>query len=262
MIRTVLAPAALLVIAAIGCGGGVDGKPIPPATTPEPAAGPVAPPAPPPPPAACTDQRDRALAYSYGHSQVVHEWEAARPIRFRVETAPIVEGGLRIGRPNFLEEEVLHPLGDMARRLEERLGYPIMDLDGPPGGDGYTVTVRWRDHVWSPGWSTGTGPDECPSHVGSPWNAQSTPPAVFMNRYFFNPEIICYRRDRDAETIIHELAHVFGMGHATGSAPWRPGDLQMSAALTVMRGWESDSFLTLGDIDNIGCIFPHPDFPR
>ena len=202
------------------------------------------------------------MAYSFTSPQLVREWEPTRPIRFRIETAPIVEGGLRIGRPNFLEEEVQQPLRDMARRLEERLGYPIMDLDAPPGDDGYTVGVRWRDHVWSAGWAFGHNPEDCPQHVGSPWNAQGTPPAVFMNRYFFDPEIICYRRERDAETVIHELTHAFGMGHAAPDSSYRPEHLSMSEALTWQRTWESDIFLTMDDLDNIGCIFPHPDFPR
>ena len=103
---------------------------------------------------ACADQRHRALNYTYGHRQVVHGWQPDRPIRFRIESGPIIAGGLRIGRPNFLEEEVLEPLRDMARRLEDRLGYPIMDLDAPPGGDDNTVLVEWRDRVWSPGWGT------------------------------------------------------------------------------------------------------------
>ena len=25
---------------------------------------------------------------------------------------------------------------------------------------------------------------------------------------------------------------------------------------------DSDEFLTLEDLDNIGCVFPHPDFAR
>ena len=208
----------------------------------------------------CTDERDRALAYSWGHAELVHEWNPDRPIRFRVDAGPITEGGLRIGRPNFLEEEVLQPLRDMARRLEERLGYPIMEPDAPPSDASRTVTVHWRDRVWSPGW----GEPDCPGHVGSPWNAQGTPPAVVLNRYLFDPAITCagYRRDRDSETIIHELAHVFGMGHAEGASNYVPEDLAMSERLTRIVGGDSDYFLPIEDLENIGCVFPHPDFPR
>ena len=145
-------------------------------------------PPPPGPLAACKDQRQRALNYHDGrYVQVVHEWNHEYPIRFRIEAERIIAGAMGIGRPNFLEEEILEPLHDMARRLEERLGYPIMDLDAPPEDDDYTVTVKWRDHVWSPGWGT----PSCPNYVGSPWNAQGAPPATFMNRYFFNPEVTC-----------------------------------------------------------------------
>ena len=217
--------------------------------------------APPPGPlAACTNQRALGLAYNGGRAEVVHEWNPARPIRFRVDAGPIIEGGLRIGRPNFLEEEVLQPLRDMARRLEERLGYAVMESpDAGPGGASHTVTVHWRDRVWSPGW----GVPDCLEHVGSPWNAQGDPPAVVLNRYLFDPAITCaaYPRDRDSETIIHEVAHVFGMGHSDydrGDA----GGLPMSEPLTRIVGGDSDYFLLVEDLDNIGCVFPHPDFPR
>ena len=215
---------------------------------------------PPGPLAPCDDQRDRALAYSWSHTELVHEWNPDRPIRFRVDAGPIIEGGLRIGRPNFLEEELLQPLRDMARRLEERLGYPIMEPDASPSDASRTVTVHWRDRVWSPGW----GEPDCPRHIGSPWNAQGTPPAVVLNRYIFDPAITCaaYPRDRDSETIIHELAHVFGMGHAEGVINYVPEDLAMSDRLTRIVGGDSDYFLLIEDLDNIGCVFPHPDFPR
>ena len=215
----------------------------------------------PPPARACTDQRDRALTLSYGHRQVVHEWDPDRPIRFRVDAGPIIEGGRRIGHPDFLEEKVLQPLRDMARRLEERLGYTVMESpDVGPGGADNTVRVAWRDHVHVPTWAG----DRCPPNVGSPWNAQGTPPAVFLNRYIFDPEIVCspYEQNRVQETIIHELAHVFGMGHSAGYSYYDPDDLAMSEPLTVMTGGKSDNFLLAEDLDNIGCVFPHPAFPR
>ena len=51
---------------------------------------------------------------------------------FDIDTEAVSYGGNLIGRPDFLEEEVLQPLRDVARRLQERLGYPILhpDLDG------------------------------------------------------------------------------------------------------------------------------------
>ena len=210
---------------------------------------------------ACTDQRHRAKSYTFGHTQVVYEWQHDRPIRFRIVKEPIIAGGLRIGRPNFLEEEILEPLRDMARRLEERLGYPIMDSDAPPGRDDYTVLVEWRDRVWSPGW----GAPDCPEHVGSPWNAGQEPPETILNRYLFDPAITCrgYLRDRDSETIIHELGHTFGMNHSRILQPeLPPQELSMSVPLTRIIGGDSDNFLMIEDLDNLGCVFPHPDFPR
>ena len=207
---------------------------------------------------ACTDQRERALNYSWGHATLVHEWHPDRPIRFRIEAEPMIAGGPRIGRPNFLEEQILQPLRDAARRLKERLGYTVMESpDAGPGRADHTVTVEWRDRVWSPGWGS-----RCPDHVGSPMNAQLDPPGAILNRYFFDPAITCYEGIRDAETVIHELAHVFGMGHSEGVIYFVPEDLAMSPALTRLRGGESDKFLLVEDLDNIGCVFPHPDFPR
>ena len=216
-------------------------------------------PPPPGPLAPCTDQRERALDYSWAHSQLVHDWNPDRPIRFRVDAGPIIQGGLRIGRPDFLEAQVLQPLRDMARRLRERLGYQVMESpDAGPGSEGNTVTVEWRDRIWSPGWD-----ERCPE-AGSPWNAQGTPPTVVLNRHIFDPEITCGGFDwgRRVEVIIHELAHTFGMGHSEGVINYVPEDLAMSEPLTLSAGGESDDFLLVEDLDNIGCVFPHPDYPR
>lgn len=208
--------------------------------------------------AACGDQRDQALAYSFsGFPLVVQEWKPGRPIRFRVDAAAIIAGSMRIGQPEFLEDEVLQPLRDMARRLEERLGYPVMaSPDAGPGGADHTVTVQWRNVVYGAGWAR-----NCPD-IGTPWNAQASPPAVFMNRHIFDPDIACpyFTLHRDNHTIVHELAHVFGMVH------WGtyvgPHYLAMSKSLTRMVDGESEVFLKVEDLDNLGCVFPHPDFPR
>ena len=209
---------------------------------------------------ACTDQRQRALEYSWSYVRLVDEWHPDRPIRFLVDADPIIAGGLRIGRPDFLEAQVLQPLRDMARRLEERLGYAVMESpDAGPGGAGNTVSVSWRDFVYWPPWAE----EQC-GPLGAPWNAQGDPPAVFLNRPIFDPEAQCwpYERSRRRETIIHELAHTFGMGHAEGYSNYVAEDLAMSRELTAMIGEESDAFLLVEDLDNIGCVFPHPDLPR
>ena len=69
--------------------------------------------------------------------------------------------------------------------------------------------------------------------------------------------------DRDSETIIHELAHTFGMNHSLLWQPELPPEnLSMSVPLTRIIGGDSDNFLMIEDLDNLGCVFPHPDFPR
>ena len=55
----------------------------------------------------------RVLGLGYG-SRLVNGWNPDSPFRFEIEVEDIREGGLRIGRPNFLEEEVLQPLRDIA----------------------------------------------------------------------------------------------------------------------------------------------------
>ena len=41
-----------------------------------------------------------------------------------------------------------------------------------------------------------------------------------------------------------------------------PEDLAISEPLTLGPESARDYFLLVEDLDNIGCVFPHPDFPR
>ena len=112
---------------------------------------------------------------------------------FDIDTEAVSYGGNLIGRPDFLEEEVLQPLRDVARRLQERLGYPILhpDLDG--------TDIR-----------------------------------------------VSLSRDTNFCAVgRHELLRTDGVRGE--------GDCGV---------FERGEFLTLEDLDNIGCVFPHPDFPR
>ncbi len=220
----------------------------------------------------CEDEREQALAYG---SLLAHEWNPDRPFGFDIDTEGIQEGGERIGRPDFLEEEVLQPLRDVARRIEERLGYPI--LTPTLGGDEIRIFL-----------SGGVNAPEkplsgCRSNIGSAMGAAVGNGSMAFHRYFFDPEITCvhYQRAREWETVVHELGHLLGMTHdpdTTGEDPQLPG-IRMSVQLTFQwNKWraahpgdgvghgddygESDVYLTVADIDALGCAFPHPDFPR
>ena len=268
---------ALLLFVASGCGGGTDGQPIAPSTTPAPAASVVAPL--PEPLGPCENQRELALKYPWnafhpwGALQVVYFWDHNYPIRFDIDRETIRTLSQQINYPNFLEEQILAPIQEMAKQIEDRLGYKILlapsDSDGEspiqvpfPKNDDYTIHVGWRDEVWSPGW--GHDPQTgglCGAHVGSPWNAQGTPPAVWMNRHFFDTgtHVRCYDPFIDGDTIVHEIGHVLGMGHDKEIGFTANVDyLAMSDTLTL----SVDPYLSNSDIDNFGCIFPHPDFPR
>ena len=203
----------------------------------------------------------RVLGLGYG-ARLVNDWNPDSPFRFEFDAEGISAGGVRIGRPNFLEEEVLQPLRDVANRIEARLGYRVIEPDGPPTD--VVIGIRTRDEPGTPGWGT----PECPEWAGSPMNAHLGEALITFNRHFFNPEVSCqgYRGDRESETVIHELAHVLGMKHASEAGDRdseKTHGVPMSVPLTFhKRHGDSDAFFTDADIDAIGCIFPHPDHPR
>ena len=170
-------------------------------------------------------------------------------------------------RPDFLEEEVLEPLRDAADRIKEWLGYAIFDpydplLSRPSAGEpviGVGVTEdRERDPPWDP---------SCGVTI-SPMNAIPSAAEVVYNEPCFDPSVTCsgFAEDRTDETIIHELAHIFGMKHSRSSGDSNSrlhGGVFMSDPLTYHKSYDdSDVFLLQEDIDAFGCIFPHPDHPR
>ena len=261
MTRLVLA---LLVLAALGCGTGTDGKPVAPPTTPAPASAPLPPPPSPDPPA-CADERERAAAYQ-NRPLLVHEWDPERPFPVWVDEEAIRKGGGEIDDPNFLEEQVLAPLREVAKRLKDRLGYTIFDpdylLSARPANDDPAIKVRRLDDLAQ------TGPpwdENCAPATHPPISAANAWATVFYND-FFTPAVTCpaFQRIRKGKTIVHELTHLFGMKHAasTGDANSKNrGGVHMSRPLTGTIFFSEADILT-EDLDNIGCIFPHPDHPR
>ena len=225
----------------------------------------------------CGDQRELALDYG---SLLAEEWEPGKPFGFRIEEGPIIEGGLRIGKPDFLEDQVLGPLRRTARRISERLGYSILDLDAPAGET--AIRIAASDSIFESTFAW----QSC--EVGAPaWAVPGLAETLFA-RHFFDPAYgrvpsddeagPCpgYRSVRETQVVIHEVAHLLGMKHASGA--WTSPDgtrttsigsdpnargafgVAMSFPLTV--GLESGpTVMTQADIDNLGCMFPHPEFP-
>ncbi len=216
--------------------------------------------------AACTNQRQRALEFELD-PPLVREWEQDRPFRVWVDQEAIRRGGLELGHADFLEEQTLEPLREVARRIEARLGYSIFDpydlLPSEPSAGPPSIKVRRIYHLApkAPPWSA-----DCAPATHAPMSALTRLAIVQYNDHFFDPAITCrgFVNNREGKTIVHELAHIFGMKHAASAgdvSSRRRGGVFMSEALTGSFFFDRADILP-EDIDNIGCMFPHPDFPR
>lgn len=219
------------------------------------------------PPPACSAERQLALDWEH-NAILVSAWDPEQPFRVWIDEGSIRAGGNRIDRPDFLEEEILEPLRDVADRIEERLGYAIFDpydlLPSRPAAGETVIAVgvtedRYRDTPWDP---------ECAPVTISPMNALPWTAEMVLNEPIFDPSVTCrgFAEDRTDETIIHELGHIFGMKHARSSGDENSrlrGGVFMSEPLTDNKDYDdSDVFLLNEDIDAWGCMFPHPGHAR
>ena len=217
--------------------------------------------------AACSNERRQALRYEAG-TFLAEAWDPQKPFPVWIDEEAIRRGAERLGRPDFLEEEVLEPLRDVADRIKERLGYLIFDPDDqlqtrPSRREPVIKVLTAPDRHQDPPWSA-----DCAPATISPMNASPSTGSIFYNEPFFDPFITCagYVEDRTDETIIHELAHDLGMKHHASAgdrdAMFRGGAV-MSEPLTFHKGYDdADVFWLPEDTDAVGCIFPHPDYPR
>lgn len=211
---------------------------------------------------------ERQLALDWERNALlVPEWDPDRPFRVWVDQEAIRIGARELGRPNYLEEQVLEPLRVVADRIKDRLGYPIFDpydlLPSEPREETAVKVFRLydlepRDHnPWDP---------RCIPATHPPMSAAAPIAAVLFNDHLFDPAITCssFEKIRTGRTIVHELAHVLGMKHAasTGDASSRQrGGIHMSESLTGSFFFDPGDILP-EDIDALGCVYPHPDFPR
>ena len=256
---------AALLIAAAGCGGGVDGKPIAPPTTPAPAPAPE----PPPEPPGCTDEREHAATHS---PALVPQWDGTP---FRMDMVR--------NFPDFVTDadllELLAPMGRLANQIEKQLGYPIIELGGlipvPAGAppDWNKDWVRYRLEGPLP-----IEPDQIVafylddyhpfewdgSGLGAPMNAHSsTSASVSYNKRFagalWTGDDPCCERgknSREGETIVHEVFHVLGFVHSNDyDFLARDDGVAMSELLTGLT--RSPVYAAdWADIDLLRCIFP------
>ena len=209
-------------------------------------------------PEGCEGQRKLALEFTTAEEEgitgVVAAWTPNRPFTLEIDIDMFNANGAIIGMPDFAEEQILQPLRDLNSRFFEMHGYNILDVDGPP--DEGSIQIVSLDLTINEGW----GYPYCPQNVGTPVLASPPDGAVIYTRHFFDPRVWChgYNAARYAETIIHEVAHVFGMIHSDDG---ERGGVPMSERLTFhSRYQDSDQSLTDDDVRNMGCILPYRQF--
>ena len=238
-----------------GCGGGVDGKPIAPPTTPSPVPAPEPEPEPAPEPEpeprVCTDEWERALAFHI-RPILVEEWDGT-PFRFYWDA----------GIPEDERADAEHFFGVVERfaeRIEAQLGYPILEVAGWVEEDqrGFQVggfTVRNCVGVRPGGIVATTVPEANPAIAKI--YAGAVPQCGVV--YWASDDIDTVGPPGPDSVMDHELFHLFGFGHSLVTHPHEAqlGGIPMTVALT--RAYDD---ATAVDIDALGCVLPHPGYPR
>ena len=178
----------------------------------------------------CEDQQQIAQElHIRDPNPVTHAWDTT-PFRVYVE-------------PEF-SDEVREQVARFAWKLEYRLGYPVLDAELADDLAEADIQVRFNQAVRDRGYAA--------------WaNSALDPPAVEVSPVTVDTD------DRRRALIEHEVSHLFGFGHnacrSDGAGPGVP----MSVSLTcVFPGERTGRGAVEEDIDNIGCVFPHPNYPR
>ena len=130
-------------------------------------------------------------------------------------------------------DKVREQVAVFARKLDDRLGYLVIDPNVTDDLSTADIQVVYDEGTRSASANNGR-----------------TPPAVQMNPSKRQDEI-------GISFIEHEVGHLFGLGHNTCRSDVQEGWIPMSFKLSC-----SGKGTDVSDLDNIGCIFPHPAFPR
>lgn len=202
---------------------GAPGRTVPPQETVSIERGPLPP---------CGDQRQIAQD-RYSHpvypNPVTHAWDTT-PFRIYVE-------------PKF-SDEIREQVARFAWKLEYRLGYPVLDGEVTDDPDDADIHVRFEQAVMDRG-----------SRASA--NSRIDPPTVQVAPEGADDD------DNRRAMIEHEVSHLFGLGHNTCSSHGASAGVPMSVSLTCyFPGERTGRGAVEEDIDNIGCVFPHPDYPR
>ena len=212
----------------------------------------------------CTNEREQALKFTRGVGAVA-AWSPNNPFVIMFDAKTMDSNGALIGIPDFSEKQILSPLRDLNARFRAMNGYNILALDKTVTDLGSlpddfrspenAIIIMNSQKTYGQGW----GYPQCPVFVGTPALANPLQGGIILTRHFFDPAVVCYgfSSARTSETVIHEIAHVFGMSHYED----REVGMPMSKKLSDHgRYGESDDFLTDDDIRNMGCIMPYRHF--
>ena len=180
----------------------------------------------------CVDQQQMARQYNSHPSfpnPVTHAWDTT-PFRVYFE-------------PEF-SDEAREQVARFAWKLEYRLGYPILDAEVVDDLSKADIQVRFNQAVMDRG--------------SRAWaNSQLDPPAVEVSPEGADDE------DNRRAMIEHEVSHLFGFEHNQTCSNGRGVGVEMSPSLSCyFDGERTGRGAAEEDIDNIGCVFPHPNFPR
>ncbi len=240
--------ALLLLLLAAACGGGTGGTPVAPPAVSAPA------PAPPPELRVCTDERELALEY-LAHSgpnlppQLVEFWDGT-PIRVDLDETRIPEAE----RPHA--EHMLAVVGRFSERIENQLGYPILEPGGWIGEDDGFV-IEMDEHLSIVRCAT--------LEPGRRAVITATPEFASVGAAFPACALAWFQTfDLPADYLApHELFHLFGFRHSEETHPeereW--GGIPMSRGLTTGVNAAGTDFIEgLGvafeDIDALRCVLP------